>query len=953
MQASIKIYPSKGFLSYLARVLTPGCGEDVVVFPTRRAKLYFLHYLHRLDPRPKIPPRVTSIADLVNDLAVRIDPRPLLSPADQAWLLWELVRKSPPFAEVAGSFDRFFPWGLRLAEVLDQLEKEMIEAQNIPYPPEEELPPEARVFLEHLGDIQQAFRQTLESRGLITPGQRLRLLAENAEKLPFPQGKLHLVGFFMLTQAELRLFKHWLEKGATLWWRADPENLPAVLEKQKRYFGVDVEILGKASERPRVHFYEAPDVHHEIAALKQVLPRKINEPDEALILLCAAGHLIPLLYELPEDIPVNVTLGYPLFRTALAHLFLLFMEVAISRQGERLHVPTYLRLLKHPYLKGLKTPEGEAAQVIFHALEERLRDRGSPYLSPPEIEALFTPENLHLFEAEKNALARGREFLRWFHETLLRPWLKVENTLSLARTIRQTLSAVLAPRLETLREDQSPEVLVERAFLYALETELLPALEKVSFAQEPLRPATLFTFLKDLLRNVRAPFEGEPLVGLQVMGLLETRLLSFKKVFVLDANEGYLPSLEEINPLLPEGIKPLLGLPPREKEEVIERYHFFSLVEGAEEVHLFYQSAVSGKGEIVGKQMRSRYLERLLWEEEHRAGQLMPEKINYIPLRLHPKALDRPEGIPKGQAEKEAVEKLLFSRDKISATLFNTYLGCPARFYFRYLLGISPAQEVAEFDAADLGETIHQALEDYFKPYVKRLYVPREHNDEERLLTLFKDRFRGSRLYQRLGPERRFFVEETALFRLARYLAFLKEAHPEGFVIVDLEREFCRLWQGLKLYGRLDRLERRGESLYVLDYKTGSYLKTYSAKHLQEKLFPYEPKNTFSAEDLFDLQERLLDIQLFLYLFLTQETGAQNAVYLQLAAGKPRDLEKPLFPERYLAPEAATSFIRERFPKILEYLIRHMIEAEAFFATREDKLCKFCDFKLCCECARC
>ncbi len=938
----IKVLPPKDFLPTVARELVGT--EAWVIFPTRRAKLYFWHYLHRISPKPQLPPRAFSFADFLDEWAVRIEPRPLLPRADQAWLLWQLVRDRPPFAQIAQDFDRFFPWGLRLAEVLDQLEKEMVQAKNLLYPPEQELPPEARVFLEHLGEIQEDFSKALDQRGVTTVGRRLRLLAERVEQWETP-APLHLVGFFVLTQAEKILFKHWLRKGAVLWWRSEGGKLPPVLERQRKFFDVELEFQETSSPRPSFNFYEAPDVHHELATLKELLPRKIESPDEALILLCAAGHLIPLLYELPEDLTVNVTLGYPLFRTALAHLFLHFMETALSRQGPRLHVPTYLRLLKHPYIRGLKDPSGQELAPIFQALEERLRHRGSPYLTIEELQDLLAP-------SPTSGPGPEGQLLDWFHREVLSPWLEVSSPETLAHTIRHTLKVILAPRLETLRQEETPEVLVERALLYALETEVLPALEEVSFAQEPLRPSTLFTFLRDLLRNVRAPFEGEPLEGLQVMGLLETRLLSFKQIFVLDANEGYLPSVEEINPLLPEGVKPLLGLPTREREEVIERYHFFTLIQGAQDVHIFYQSAVSGKGETVGKKMRSRYVEALLWEEEKQAGRLLPEKVQSIPLRLDERAWHRPDGIPKGQAERAAVEELLFSLDKVSATLFNTYLQCPAKFYFRYILGLKPAQEVASFDAAELGDLVHQALEDYFAPYKGRLYLPQEHNDPKRLQKLFLDHFQQSPLFHRLGPERRFFVEETTIFRLNRYLGFIKDRHPQGFVLVDLEKEFRRDWQGLSLYGRLDRLERRGEDLYVLDYKTGSYVKALSPRHLEEKLLPYTPPARFGLEELFDFQERLPDIQLFLYLFLTLDLGAQNAVYLQLAAGNIHDLEKPLFPEIFLQNKTGDKFVRERFPQLLEYLVQHMLKAEAFYGSREGKICKFCDFKLCCECAK-
>ncbi len=932
----LKALPSQAFLIRVTKEIPEEelfSPDTVFVFPTKRAGLYFRYYLSQKRPAPSLLPQIISFSDLVAELATEIDARPLLPGADQAWLLWEIVKDMPPFEKVAQSFDRFFPWGLRLAEVLDQLEREIVDAKNVVYPPEEEVPFEARLFLEHLGDIQQAFRQKLKEKGLITSGQRLRLLAENCQKLPAFSGPMHLVGFFMLTRAEQKIFNEWLKKGATLWWRLEGNKLPQIYRELSRVFGSEVEVLAEDLKRPSFHFFEAPDVHHELATLKKLLPKDIEAPDDTLILLCVAGHLIPLLYELPEDVPLNITLGYPLFRTPLAQLFLLLAELRENLHREEIHIPSYLKLIKHPYLRGLSF-EGHKAFSFFREIEKNLREHGSPYLTLEQIEAL----------CEEGPFAR---FLKWFHTYLIRPWLTLETTAQLAAALRRLVKECTRERLLSAEED-TPEILLEKAFLYAFETEILPSLEKVSFANEPLAPGTLFTFLKELLRSIRAPFEGEPLCGLQVMGLLETRLLSFKRVFVLDANEGYLPSVEEVNPLMPEGVKPILGLPPREREEVIERHHFFALVRGAEEVSLFYQSAISGKGEALGKKMRSRYVERLLWEEEQEQKKLCPEKISFIPLNLNSKAFARRESIPKGQAEKEILEKLLANRsDGISATMLNTYLLCPVKFYFRYLLGLEPAKDFTDFDAASLGEIVHSALEEYFRPYEGKHYSPRQDNDPERLITYFRELFAASKLYHALGPERRFFVEETAIFRLKRYLEFLASKQPEGFVIIKLEEKYSRRFQDFLFAGRIDRLERRGEWQYVLDYKTGTFVKGYTSNHLEEKLFPYDPPASFTAEDFFDFQERLPDIQLFLYLFLA---GAENAAYLQLASGKLDYIEKPLFQPKNM--EAAQPFMLITFPRILEYLLRHIIEADAFYATQNEKHCSFCDYRLACECAK-
>ena len=966
MKTVIRVIPPGGnLLQHLAREILDGYPSGrrhlvTVVFPSRRAGLFFREYLKRLNGAgPLDLPRIYAVRDLFLELSARLEPRRLLPPLDQAWILWDICRQRRPFFRLAETFDRFLPWGLRLAEVFEELDRELVEARNLLYPPED-LPAEARTLLEHLGDIKALYEKRLDQEGLSTEARALRLLAERSRELSFPAGPLYLAGFFALTRAEEKLFSYWLSQGAKLYWEDNPAELQPILRRQLKTFRASLEVIElpeKAS--PRVTFHEAPDLHHELAALEELIPSQISNPEEVVIILGSLGGLIPLLHSLPEALPVNITLGYPLHRTALGTLLRLLVALQERRHKGRYHVPDYLRLLKHPYIKSLSFA-GKKMWSLFHLLEQQLRYRGSPYLALKDIESLFSLQGDVDLSWEDFEPTEAAEAVARFHQWIISPWEAIETTRDLARVVRETI-VWTTQRVDLARSPSEPlsrgpevfwasrpEELLERAFVAGVERELLPLLESAFFAREPLRPKTLFRLLKEVLLHLRAPFEGHPLKGLQVMGLLESRLLCFEKVIVLDANEGDLPSAGEINPLLPEAVRPALGLPPRQREEEIEAYHFRRLIQAAKEAHLFYQSAVSAAS-FLGKKVRSRFVEQLLWEQEKVAGQMLTAKIRTSPLNLEPAVLRRPEFQGKGRAEKEAVEAL-FNREAVSATMLNTYLTCPVKFYFRYVVGLAPGQEVAQYDATEMGNLIHQALENYFSSFKGRLYQPQKDNNPQELKSIFRKLFEKSSLAQRLGAERRFFVLETALFRLQRYLEFLKRKGP--FEILDVEKTLDRKIHGYRFTGRLDRLDRCQDQLIVVDYKTGAYLPAIT-QQAKEQLLVFSPPRSLEAAGWRQLRQCLPDIQLFLYLYLCDDLERdKNAVFIHLAAGREDNLEQPLFRERDFSIGLAHRLMKEAFPRALIYLLEHILEAPAFYATEEAEYCRFCDFRLACLCAR-
>jgi ATP-dependent helicase/nuclease subunit B len=937
-----------------------------VVLPHRRGIVYLRDYLvHRIQAekrRPFLLPRIVAIEDMVVEAALKLEdpPRRLLSPPDQAWLIFGLVRESGAYGRVADTWDRFFPWGIRLAALLEEIDREMVMPQDIPYP--EDVPADAIALLEGLGHIYTAFDRLLIAQGLTTAGKRLRMLAEEIERAQLGEGPLYLAGFYALTHAEERIFRHLYARGAEILWHADPDRLPPLYRRWKDDWGLTIEIKGKDTPAsPQLHYYEAYDLHAELLQMQAHIPEGIQRPDQCALVLPDPSALIPALYSLPSRMPVNVSLGYPLERTALSSLLEQLMRLQEGRgEAGAYYHQDYLTLIRHPYLRRLPTPAGKEGRICLHFLEEKIRHYGKPFLTQGElVEVLAVSEDeekdRRFLATEALDLPEVQGFVRELHRQLLGPWEAVETARGLAAAIRGLVRFLFSPFVG--REDSLYDHPLDNEFIYTLEGSVIPSLEDALFAEHPMDQRLLFSLLREVIHMARTPFEGHPLVGLQVLGLLETRLLSFDTVIVIDVNEDIMPAHEEVNPLLPEPLKGALGLQGREREEAIVRYHFERLISSAKEALLLWQaSTMPGSGGLEGKRVRSRFVEGLLWEEEKKRGCLLEDSVVKAPLRISGRSLFRESGLAKQGRDHDQVKGFISEWSHVhglSASLLNTYLLCPLKFYYQYLLGLKPAVAVAEdVDAAALGEIIHQSLEAYFVPYRKRQYRKAADTEAERLISIFRELFTGSTMYRCLAPEKRFFLEYVAAYRLKGYLSQM----PAATFIEALEQEYrlqLPLGPGqLSFYGKVDRIDKRGGHRIILDYKTGR-VETFGKGAFERYILPFAIPKEPGYEGLKAVKEVIKDLQLPLYCLLVSAGSAEVlgsilAAYVELGRGGMESYFIPLERIDRLRDDLIAWFSHS-FPALLAFLIDHMVEAPRFFPATDEAVCRFCEYETVCR----
>lgn len=998
---------SRPFIPALADIaldLTDGnIGDAYFVFPHARPALYLTEAVRR-DTRiakPCIMPRMDSVTGLfslirASSAARRAAPAGLL---DQMALLLAAVRglrgeRGGLLADLPlDDSRRFFPWGVRLAGLMEELfthnrvPDDYIHVRG-------EVTPFAAALLENLGALHARYLAALEERGWTTPGLDAFLAARSvtgddmadAAISPMLRGKrIILAGFHTLTGSQQVVFRHlWSRLGATVCLHADPavvDGSPhwscADLVRWADGWGTKILPRGHAEDDApepalsfragAVSFRAGYDVHSQLGDMaRELAENPAQQPDglkpdaaATAIVLPDTSLLMPVLHHLP-DTDVNISMGYPLGRSPLFRLIETILTLQETRRGTgpyAYHWKSLIALVRHPYLKMLDPMPGTEPEDATGAPSRAFRR----FLHHAErvirtSRRFSTVADLGLRTAETFAEAEEKQpdpcLCRLFERILdaaVRAWEDVASPDGLALAL-QTLTDLMHDAGSALW----PRFPIDAECLYRLAESVIPQLAHTALKEETLPPRTLFAVLRELLSKERVPFEAYPLVGDQILGMLETRLLHFDRIFVLDLTDDALPGKSGHDPLLPDSLRPLAGLPSARGREKVAAYNFFRLINGAREVTVYWQEGVEPQGLNDAKKTRSRFVEELLWREEQRLGRILsPEKPENAgtdgPLRLISCVLPPVPRVNASITVPPAVRARMddILRGTLSPSMLDAYLGCPAKFFYQRIGRIREVESVTEGrDPLGTGLFLHDVLREFFagRP---RMPVSAGAESRKAIRDLFRSTLADSALARSLPPDDRIMLEEAG----PPILTGLLEKH-EGRIPLHLEETFSAAidvdGETRTLAGIIDRVDDDNGVVRVLDYKTG-YFPTiangvWEDEDFWRTLARWRPGDGDDALAL--LAKRIPGIQLPAYLYLfSASTGkaAHDAAYVPLRFG---ENDAPLLGDD-MDKSARTLILNEKIPLMFTFLLRHMAHAENF-TPRPGQHCDWCLYKNMC-----
>ena len=860
--------------------------SSLVVFPGKRPSHFLRKVLADREKSSFIPPVILSMDEFiehVHDESLELRGRKLEA-IDAVSILYTLHAASPEHLGKKSFLtpDTFFPVGMKLYNDLEELyiegvpskkvrEIDSIAGENIPEPTARRL--------QSLSYFYETFYRRIGEDHFSTRSSRYRAVSENIDRLNLDRfRKVIFAGFFALTESEKRIFRSLMKRENTLFIFQEGEGM----KKKLSDLGISAQ-RGFTPTGPEIHCYKSPDSHGQVLGvgtlLKKRIDRKERLADNTVIVLPSAETLLPLFHQalsLLDPDNYNVSLGYPLQGTSLFGFFNNLMEVVTTMDGDRLYVPYYLEFILHPYTKNIYFQgRADITRILFHTIEETfIEKRTRKFLSLSELEsdeAILGSIKEKVLSVEPGfTLKMMREHLEAIHAHTIRKMLSFRDVEDFAKKLKEVVEYLYQNSTARLHPFFYP---YSESFLTHLDILSRSLMKEIRFQEV----ASYFTLFKKYIMTAYTPFAGMPLRGVQVLGFLETRNLKFENVLFLDANEGILPDTTREDSFLPFKAKQVLGLPTYLDREEIMFYTFDTLVRGAKEAHLFYVEN--------DEKEKSRFVERCLWGRQKREGKR--DDKSYIKTIQYAVNLrdTNPSPIHK------SMEMIGFLKEyPFSATSLNTYLTCPLRFYYEYVLGLREREVISEeFEKEEIGSFVHLVLLNYFKGKTGSVLTEKEMNLKE-FEKVIRKHF-----------EEQYGKDPTGEIYLLRNQV---ERHLKDFIkhyqvpkirefqtkILGLEQRIDVVKDSFKLGARLDRVEKRGERIAIIDYKTSA-----NKNYLDIRYDKLDPKNRDSwSEAISTLQ---LPFYLVTYSALTGEKP-EDVDCMFLLLGKTRinsDIEVPLF----------------------------------------------------------
>lgn len=845
------------FLKTLAEALYRDYGDKIadvcMVFPNRRAGLFFKKYLAAVAQKTIWSPQIFTISEFMQHLSD-------LQPADPVDLIFEVYETYRQTVENPESLDEFWNWGEMMLADFDDIDKYLVDASSIyqnirdlkeidsHFDLTEEQKATIRKFWgffltnelsEHkesflkiwniLNSVYTKLNFRLKEKGLAYEGMIYREIAEKINSGIYPEipwNKVIICGFNALNKAERELFRYLRNSGkGRFFWDYDKYYTGDSVREAGRFMRLNLEEFPPDSvlesfdniHSREVNIYELPSDITQAKYLNTLL-QKENSSDlvhfnHTAIILGDEDLLIPVLTSMPQNVEdINITMGYPL-SSAPVYSFtdqLLRMQKNIAshrgKRKEKFYFRDVLAILNHQYLK--LTNEENVLEKI-----RDIHDNNRMYL------------DVSFFS--------GSEILTMIFK-------KVEETSSLTDYIRGILLEV-AGMIGMGEQDLHSKL--EKEYIFHVITRL-NKLKGIFEENEQLVSLDTFTrVFRKILRNLRIPFEGEPLAGLQIMGILESRLLDFSHVVFLSMNDGVMPRAHQSFSYIPHNLRYAYGMPTREDQDAIYAYYFYRLLQRASKVSLFYNSKTDGlqSGE------KSRYIYQILYDQRF-VTVFKSIGFNISGRDALPISIAKTPGIFK-TLEKFSPASIMY----LSPSALNTYITCRLRFYFSYVAGLRELDTVSEEIEADtFGNLLHEAMYKTYEEFSGRMINP---GDFDRLLSpenikISLDSAFRKKFYKSGNTDQEVVLEGSNIIDyevLKRYISKILEIDKEyaPFEIIGLEKEYSHIVNtggeksrfDIRLGGKIDRIDKKNGRVRIIDYKTGQADTKFNSI---EKLFDRE-----------------------------------------------------------------------------------------------------------------
>lgn len=937
--------------------------HTAVVFPNKRAGLFFNEYLAQESDSPIWSPAYVSISELFRSLS----PWEVGDPVKLVCELYKIFRRETQSTE---TLDDFYFWGEMLISDFDDADKNKVDTDKLfsnlqdlrnimdDYTFIDDEQEEAiRQFFQNfsierrtalkerfislwnvLGNIYKGFRESLASQNIAYEGMMYRHVIEHLDVDKLPYEKYVFVGFNVLNKVEHTLFTQLKDAGkAVFYWDYDEfymkENRQAVTHEAGEFIRRNLrdfpsplsgELFKNLSKPKEVHYIASSTENAQARYLPQWIRNNLTTPEkETAVVLCNEALLQPVLHSLPAEVKhVNITMGFPLSQTPVYSFLIALLELhthGFNFKSGRYTFQSVVTLLKHPYTRQLT---GQA-----ELLEKELTRNNRFYPLPGEL---------------------GKD------EFLTRLFTPLSGNLNLCIRLSETLQQVagIYQANTSGTEDTDAFNQLYRESLFKAYTTINRFRTLIEEDELTVQSETFRRLLVKVLSATNIPFHGEPAIGMQVMGVLETRNLDFRHLVLLSVNEGQLPKSGGDSSFIPYNLRKAFGMTTIEHKIAVYAYYFYRLLQRAERITLIYNTSSDGlnRGEW------SRFMLQFLIEWPHpitrqflEAGQ-SPQGTSSITVEKTPDVMRQMQSLFDVRANPKA---------KFSPSALNYYLDCPLKFYYRYVAGLSAPDEVsAEIDSATFGSIFHYAAEHIYKDLTTHGKVI----NKEALETLLRNEVKlqdyvdtaFKKLFFNVPQNEKPEYNGVQLINsavIARYLKQLLQNDlryaPFTFIASEMEVDEpidIQTPKGViksRIGGIIDRMDSKDGTLRIVDYKTGGDADT--PPHVESLFIPDKKRSnyvfqTFLYAAIMCRKQPTMKIAPALLYIHRAATETYSPVIQMGESRKPKEAVEDFskYEKEY----------RERLQRLLEEIFN---PEKSFTQTEIIEKCTYCDFKALCK----
>ncbi|MEI7663221.1 MAG: PD-(D/E)XK nuclease family protein [Bacteroidota bacterium] len=839
---------------YLVSKFGPGLADLCIVLPNRRGGLFLRRYLAEEIGKVSWAPVIFSIEDFIAEISG-------LQEADNLSLLFELYEVHCEIEEKkAQPFEEFLRWAPQLLGDFNEIDRYLADARelfatltearaislwNLDNQPLTEFEAKYLHFYQSLYDYYERLTRRLLAKNQAYQGLGFRYAANNIEtamnKMPWP----HIVfaGFNALTKAEELIIGTLKNNGmATLLWDADhyyidnrQQEAGDFLRESLRRLPVNDALWISddfASSEKKIEIIGSPDPVGQVkycGKLLQQLAADGHSDEKTAVVLLDEGLLIPLLNSIPGEVQsLNITAGLPLKQTPMAGLIETVFQLHLntsrfsylaSKGAGRFYYKDVLRLLQHPYIHRMAGGFMDGNQFAFNETVDNIRTGRKIFIGIDD-----------LANAKSGMFAMSLVFL----DFIFLPWKTPADAVTCLKTLIENLKLALSRQRKTSKVDRNtafstgPEL--EMEYLFAFSKIIHQMGNLLTGFQVGLKLPAFYQLYEQALSSTSLPFYGEPLKGVQLMGMLETRTLDFENIIILSCNEDLLPSSKITTSFIPFDLKRSFELPTYRHKDSVYAYHFYRLIQRAGNVWILYNS----EPDQLGGGDKSRFLRQIVSElPAFNPKIVISEKILVTPP-------GKRAAVPVIEIQKtgKTLELLEEKASKgFSATSMNGYRNCALKFYFSEIAGIKEPDNVDDtIDPATLGSAVHEALNNLYKPFLdnpmsKDILKEMDKQVDDAVGAAFARKFKGSDIAY--GKNllfvsvaglmiRRFLLSETELVEeLAKSGKSFSVALLEHFIEKTIPIPYGTGILNIRLKGFIDRVDKMDGWWKIIDYKTG------------------------------------------------------------------------------------------------------------------------------------